>query len=99
MKKFGKDFDELRHKFDRKETDGYRKTYYDVKNYEDLSISKIKTASKSLNKIKKGLRFKKFRGNIDSVNMKTLKIMIIIMILLMMMNIEKLGVLEHYLKN
>ena len=31
--------------------------------------------------------------------MKTLIIMIIIMILQMMMNIEKLGVLEHYLKN
>ena len=31
--------------------------------------------------------------------MKTFIIMIIIMIWLMMMNIEKLGVLEHYLKN
>ena len=31
--------------------------------------------------------------------MKTLIIKIIVMILQMMMNIEKLGLLEHYLKN
>ena len=51
----------------KKEIDRYRKAFYDVKNYENLSISKIKKASKSLNKIK-SLRFKKFRGNTDSVN-------------------------------
>ena len=68
MKKLRKDFDELRHKFDKKEIDRYRKAFYDVKNYENLSISKIKKASKSLTKLKKSLRFKKFRGNIDSVN-------------------------------
>ena len=67
LKKLRKDFDELRHKFDKKEIDRYRKAFYDVKNYENLSISKIKKASKSLNKIK-SLRFKKFRGNTDSVN-------------------------------
>ena len=43
-----------------------------MKNYETLSIRKIKKASKSLNKLKKSLRFKKFRGNIDSVNYKDL---------------------------
>ena len=68
LKKLRKDFDELRHKFDKKEIDRYRKAFYDVKNYENLSISKIKKASKSLTKLKKSLRFKKFRGNIDSVN-------------------------------
>ena len=68
FKKPRKDFDELRHKFDKKEIDRYRKAFYDVKNYENLSISKIKKASKSLTKLKKSLRFKKFRGNIDSVN-------------------------------
>ena len=36
---------------------------------------------------------------LTALMMKTLIIMIIIMILQMMMNIEKLGVLEHYLKN
>ena len=53
LKKLRKDFDELRHKFDKKEIDRYRKAFYDVKNYENLSISKIKKASKSLNKLKK----------------------------------------------
>ena len=53
LKKLRQDFDELRHKFDKKEIDRYRKAFYDVKNYENLSISKIKKASKSLNKLKK----------------------------------------------
>ena len=56
----------------KKEIDRYRKAFYDVKNYENLSISKIKKASKSLTKLKKSLRFKKFRGNIDSVNYEDL---------------------------
>ena len=42
LKKLRKDFDELRHKFDKKEIDRYRKAFYDVKNYENLSISKKK---------------------------------------------------------
>ena len=53
FKKLRKDFDELRHKFDKKEIDRYRKAFYDVKNYESLSVSKIKKASKSLNTLKK----------------------------------------------
>ena len=56
LKKLRKDFDELRHKFDKKEIDRYRKAFYDVKNYENLSISKIKKASKSLTKLKESLR-------------------------------------------
>ena len=92
FKKIRKDFDELRHKFDKKEIDRYRKPFCGVKNYENLSVSKVKKAS--LTKSKKSLRFKKFRGNTDSVNYKYLD-----MILLLMMNIEKLEVLEHYLKN
>ena len=67
-KKRRQNFDELRHKFDKKEIDRYRKTFYDVKNYKSLSVSKIKKASKSLTELKKILIFKKFRGNIDSVN-------------------------------
>ena len=35
-------FDQLRHKLDKKEIDRYRKAFYDVKNYENLSIRKIK---------------------------------------------------------
>ena len=53
IKKLRKDFDELRYKFDKKEKGRYRKAFYDVKNYESLSISKIKKASKSLNTLKK----------------------------------------------
>ena len=33
LKKLRQDFDELRHKFDKKEIDRYRKAFYDVKNY------------------------------------------------------------------
>ena len=68
FKKLKKDFDELRYKFDKTEIDRYRKAFYDVKNNENISISKIKTTSKSLTKLKKSLGFKKIRGNIDSVN-------------------------------
>ena len=72
FKKPRKDFDELRHKFDKKEIDRYRKAFYDVKNYENLSISKIKKASKSLTKLKISLRFKNFHCNIDSLNYEDL---------------------------
>ena len=48
LKKLRQDFDELRYNFVKKEIDRYRKTFYDVKNYENLSISKIKKASKVL---------------------------------------------------
>ena len=68
FKKLRKDFGELRHKFDKKEIDRYRKAFFEVKNYENLSPSKIKKVSKSLTKLKKSLRFKNFLGNIDSVN-------------------------------
>ena len=53
LNKLRQDFDELRHKFNKIEIDKYRKAFYDVKNYENLSISKIKKASKSLTKLKK----------------------------------------------
>ena len=72
FKKPRKDFDELRHKFDKKEINRYRKAFYNVKNYENLSISKIKKASKSLTKLKISLRFKNFHCNIDSLNYEDL---------------------------
>ena len=68
LKKLRKDFDELRHKFSKKEIDRYIKAFYNVKNYKNLSISEIKEAGKSLTKLKKSLKFKNFHGNIDSVN-------------------------------
>ena len=69
LKKLRKDFDELRHKFSEKEIDRYRKAFYNVKN---LSMSEIKEASKNLTKLIKSLKFKKFRGNIDSVDYEDL---------------------------
>ena len=63
-----KDFNELRHKFSKKEIDKYRKAFYDIKNYRYLSASEIKEVGKNLNELKKSLRFKKFHGDIDSVD-------------------------------
>ena len=72
LKKLRKDFDELRHKFSKKEIKEYRKAFYNVKNYKNISISEIKKAGKNLTKLKSSLSFKKFRGNIDSVDYEEL---------------------------
>ena len=72
LKNLRKDFDELRHKFSRTETNEYRKAFYDAKKYKNLSISEIKNLNKSLNELKKSLKFKKSRGNIDSVDYEDL---------------------------
>ena len=52
FKKLRKDFDELRHKFSKKEIDRYRKAFYVAKN-KNLSKSEIKKTNKSFNKLKK----------------------------------------------
>ena len=52
LKNLRKTFDELRHKFDKKEINRYRKAFYNVKNYKNLSISKIKKVSKSLTELR-----------------------------------------------
>ena len=72
LKKLRKDFDELRHKFSKKEIKEYRKAFYVAKNKKYLSKSEIKKTNKSFNKLKKSLRFKKFRCNIDSVDYEDL---------------------------
>ena len=72
LEKLRKDFDELRHKFSKKEIKEYRKAFYVAKNKKYLSESEIKKTNKNLTKLKKSLRFKKFRGNIDSVNYEDL---------------------------
>ena len=53
LKKLRKDFDELRHKFSKKEIKEYRKAFYNVKNYKNLSVSEIKEAGKNFTKLKK----------------------------------------------
>ena len=68
LEEIRKDFNKLRHMFSKKEIDKYRKAFYDIKNYRYLSASEIKEVGKNLNELKKSLRFKKFHGDIDSVD-------------------------------
>ena len=72
LEEIRKYFNELRHKFSKKEIDKYRKAFYDIKNYRYLSASEIKEVGKNLNELKKSLRFKKFHGDIDSVDYEDL---------------------------
>ena len=66
LEEIKKDFNELRHKFSKKEIDKYRKTFYDIKNYKHLSESKTEEVRENLNELNKILRFKKFHCDIDS---------------------------------
>ena len=68
LEEIRKDFNELRHKFSKKEIDKYRKAFYVIKNYKHLSTSEIEEARKNLIELRKSLRFKKFHGDIDSVD-------------------------------
>ena len=53
LKKFRKDFDELRHKFSKNELDRYRKAFYVAKNKKYLSESEITKINKNFTKLKK----------------------------------------------
>ena len=53
LKKLRKDFDELRHKFSKKEIDRYRKAFYVAKNKKYLPKSEIKQTNERFNKLKK----------------------------------------------
>ena len=68
LEEIRKDFNEFRNKFSKKEVDKYRKAFYDIKNYRHLSTSEIEEARKNLIELRKSLRFKKFHGDIDSVD-------------------------------
>ena len=68
LKKLRKDFDELKHKFSKKEIKKYRKAFYVAENKKYLSESEIKKTDKNRNELEKGLMFKRFHGNIDSVD-------------------------------
>ena len=89
LEEIRKDFNELRHKFPKKEVDKYRKTFYDIKNYGHLSTSEIEEARKNLIELRKVLGLKSFM---------VMLMVLIRRILLMMMNTEELVVLEDYLK-
>ena len=68
IRKLRKDFDELKHKCSKKEIDRYRKAFYVAKNKKYLFESEIKKTNKNINQIEKSLEFKKFHGDIDSVD-------------------------------
>ena len=63
-----KDFNQLRHKFSKKEADKYRKAFYVIRNYKHLSISEIEEARRNLIELRKSVRFEKFHGDIDSTD-------------------------------
>ena len=85
------------YKFSKKEADKYRKIFYNIKDYRNLSESEIEEIRKNFNELEKSLMFKKLILTVSI--MMILIIIIVIMILPTMMNTEKLGVLEYYLKN
>ena len=45
-----------------------QKAFYDIKNYIHLSTPEIEGSRKNLIELRKSLRFRKFRGDIDSVD-------------------------------
>ena len=68
LEEIRKDFNELRHKFYKKEVNKYRKVFYDIKNYIHLLTSETEEARKKLIELRKSFRFKKFYGDVDSVD-------------------------------
>ena len=68
LEEIRKDFYNLRHKFPKKEVDKYRKGFYGIKNHRQLSESEIREIRKNFNELEKSLMFKKFHGDIDSVD-------------------------------
>ena len=72
LEEIRKDFYNLRYKFSKKEVDKYRKVFYDIKNYRHLSESEIEEIRKNFNELEKSLMFKKFHGDIDSVDYEDL---------------------------
>ena len=68
LEEIRKDFYKLRHKFSKKEAAKYRKVFHDIKNYRYLSESEIEKIRKNFNELEKSLMFKKFHGDIDSVD-------------------------------
>ena len=95
LKEIKEDFYNLRHAFSKKDADKYRKLFYDIKNYRHLSELEIEEIRKKFNKLEKSL--------VIILILFIMKILIVIKRLmwkiLMMINIEKLEVLEDYLKS
>ena len=68
LRKLRKDFDKLRHKLSKKEIDKYRKAFYIAKNKRYFFESELNKTNKNLIELGESLRFKKFYGNIDTVD-------------------------------
>ena len=92
LKEIKEYFYNLRHKFSKNDAEKYRKLFYDIKNYRHLSELEIEEIRKKFNKLEKSLNFKKSCNNIIVIKRLIWK-------MLMMINIEKLEVLEDYLKS
>ena len=92
-------FYELRQKFSKKEVYKYKKAFYAIKNYRHLSTLKIEDARKNFNKLTKCLRFKKFHGDVDSVDYDDLDNYYDNYEFADDDDTEKLGALEHYVKS
>ena len=63
LKEIKKGFSELRHKFSQKEIDKFRKSFYNIKNYRNLSTVEIREAEKNLISSEESLWSKKFKGD------------------------------------
>ena len=97
LKEIKEDFYNLR-QFSKKDADKYIKLFYDIKNYRHLSEVEIEEIRKNFNKLEKNLK-----SLVIILILLIMKILIMIKSLmwkmLMMINIEKLEVLEDYLKS
>ena len=72
LKKFNKDFYNLRKVFSKKDEDKYRKFLYDIKNYRHLPELEKEKIRKKFNKLEKSLNFKKPRNNINTIDYEDL---------------------------
>ena len=100
LKEGKEDFCNLRHTFSEKDADKYRKLFYDIKNYRHHSELETEEIRRKFNKLEESLNFKKPRNNIKVIHYEDLNSdkELNVEDADMMINIEKLEVLEDYLK-
>ena len=63
LKEIEKYFKELRHNFSKKETDKFRKSFYEIKNHDDIYTPKIKEGEENLSELEKSIQSIKFFDN------------------------------------
>ena len=100
LKNLRKDFDELRHKFDKEEIDRYREYFYVAKTKKYLFESEMNKKNKNLNELEKSLILEKFQGNdmllvfIMKILITIIIIIIIIMLIMILINTKQLEPLK-----